>query len=67
MTSEEKLLLLAGILSGEVDIDSLNEDSLIGFSYEDYFLALQILEDNKEASIILLGDALKAKADLFPS
>lgn len=67
LSKEEKLLLLRAIASGEVDRDSLKEDSLIGFEYKDYFLGLMIAGnqvDKKEVSIVFFGEALKAKADL---
>lgn len=67
LNRDEKLLLLQAIASGEVDRDSLKENTLIAYEYKDYFLSLMIAGsqvDENEISIVCFGDALKAKADL---
>ena len=61
---DEKLMLLQAIASGEVDKDCLSENTLIAYEYKDYFLSLMIAVDNKEVSIVCMGEALRAKADL---
>lgn len=61
---DEKKMLLQAVALGIVDRDALTENCLVGYEYQDFFLGLMVAADNKATTVILFGDALKAKADL---
>jgi len=66
LSPEEDVLLLESFASGEVDEDSINENTLFACGYKDYFLSLMVAASpgNENMNIICLGEAVKARAEV---
>ena len=63
LDKDEKKMLLQAVALSEVAAESLTENCLVGYSYQDYFLGLMISADNPATTVILFGDALRAQKD----
>lgn len=69
LDKSEKLLLLEAVKAGSVDKKTLTPRTLFCLEYKDFFLGLQVAGNqvsDKKVHIVCLGDAVKARKELFP-